>query len=192
MFTGTSAKKVLPSAFRPSSSETEPRSLSPSIVAPAATAKVRPGTATSWPAPPSGSAQSMLPEKIVSASSFIVEFGAVRCPPGSPGVGPAIWKVCPKSGRAMPLSVIADRVCQRSGVVAVLTAVWVKQPAVLNCDSLKVTVLTHGGGGGGGVDDPVALTLIVLLTVTVWAGLPPAPVSVIRTLTTCGPAVVNV
>ena len=82
----------------------------------------------------------MLPEKTLKPSSCIVELGAVKCPPGSLGVGPVIVKVCPKSGSMIPLSVTADVVVHVSGEEEVCE----KQPAVLNCESLKATVLTHG------------------------------------------------
>ena len=134
----------------------------------------------------------MLPEKALKPSSCIVELGAVKCPPGSLGVGPVIVKVCPKSGSMIPLSVTADVVVHVSGEEEVCA----KQPAVLNSESLKATVLTHGfgGGGGGGGFDEGATTSTALVTVAVWEGLPvpPPPVSVSLTRTVCGPAVVNV
>src|SRR4051794_26486191 len=133
----------------------------------------------------------MLPEKTLKPSSCIVELGAVKCPPGSPAVGPVIVKVCPKSGSMIPLSVTADVVVHVSGE----EEVCVKQPAVLNSESLKVTLLTHGGGGGGGGwFDEGATTLMVLVTVVVWVGLllSPPRLSVTRTRTVCGPVVVNV
>src|SRR3954451_19071882 len=92
----------------------------------------------------------------------------------------------------MPFSVIADVVSQRSKAEPLcVEAVCVKHPSVLNSASLTTTCLMHGGGGGGG-GPAVALTLIVRVTVFVCDGLPPAAVAVIRTLTSCGPDVVNV
>ena len=46
--------------------------------------------------------------------------------------------------------------------------VFVKQPVVVNSESLKATRLTQGGGGGGGGVVVGDTTLIVLVIVIVW------------------------
>ena len=66
----------------------------------------------------------------------------------------------------MPLNLMAEVVCQRSGDER-----CVKQPSVVNSESLTVTVWMHGGGGGGGGWFGVgATTLRVLLMVVVCVG----------------------
>jgi hypothetical protein len=60
-----------------------------------------------------------------------------------------IVKVWPKSGNGMPFSVTAEVVVQTGDGEL---ATCVKQPVVLNSESWKSSLLTHGAGGAAVVD----------------------------------------
>src|ERR1700742_5138892 len=91
----------------------------------------------------------MSPENTLKLSRRFTDPGAGKWPPGSWESGNVIVKVWPKSGNGMPFRVTAEVVVQ-TGDGEIATSV--KQPVVLNSESWKSSLLTHGAGGAVVVD----------------------------------------